>query len=216
MLKLCGFAVSNYYNKVKLALLEKDVPFSEDLNWATKDEATLASSPLGKVPFIVTDAGPLAESQVIMEYIEAQYPAKPLIPADAYEAAKVREVCTFLETHLELVARRLYPFAFFGKERDEAVAASVRKELTRNIAAFAKLTKFEPFIAGPTYTMADCAAYVHLPVLSMACKAVYAEDLLAALPTKPYLAMMGERESSRKVNADRKINQALMAQRTKA
>lgn len=33
MLKLCGFAASNYYNKVKLALLEKGVPFEEVLAW---------------------------------------------------------------------------------------------------------------------------------------------------------------------------------------
>ena len=31
MLTLCGFAVSNYYNKVKLALLEKGIPFNEEL-----------------------------------------------------------------------------------------------------------------------------------------------------------------------------------------
>ena len=31
MITLCGFAVSNYYNKVKLALLEKGVPFNEEL-----------------------------------------------------------------------------------------------------------------------------------------------------------------------------------------
>ena len=33
MFKLCGFAGSNYYNKVKLALLEKGVPFEEELAW---------------------------------------------------------------------------------------------------------------------------------------------------------------------------------------
>jgi glutathione S-transferase len=146
MITLVGFATSNYYNKVKLALLEKEVPFSEQLNWATKDEATLLSSPLGKVPFVMTDNGPLAESQVIMDYLEAKYPAKPLIPADPYAAAKVREICAFLELHLELVARRLYPFAFFGKPRDEAVAESTKKELVRNIAAFAKMTKFSPYL----------------------------------------------------------------------
>ncbi|WP_420841196.1 glutathione S-transferase N-terminal domain-containing protein, partial [Aquiflexum gelatinilyticum] len=28
---LCGFSLSNYYNKVKLALLEKGIPFEEEL-----------------------------------------------------------------------------------------------------------------------------------------------------------------------------------------
>jgi len=31
MLTLCGFAASNYYNKVKIALLEKGVDFQEEL-----------------------------------------------------------------------------------------------------------------------------------------------------------------------------------------
>ena len=99
---LCGFAVSNYYNKVKLALLEKGVDFQEELNWATKDEATLAASPLGKVPFVRTEHGPISESQVIMEYIEDRYPAHPLMPADPYQRAKVRELVQYLELHLEL------------------------------------------------------------------------------------------------------------------
>lgn len=215
MLKLVGFAVSNYYNKVKISLLEKGVPFDEELNWATKDPQTLDASPLGKVPFLITDQGPLAESQVIIDYIEAKYPLPALVPVDPYKAAKVRELCTFLELHLELVARRLYPFAFFGTERNEGVAVAVRKELERNIAAFSKLTKFSPYIAGDSLTIADCAAYVHLPVLVMATKAVYGEDLLAALPVKPYLALMGERASIQKVNADRKANQAMMASRPK-
>ncbi|WP_204350045.1 glutathione S-transferase N-terminal domain-containing protein, partial [Serratia marcescens] len=29
MITLCGFPMSNYYNKVKLALLEKGIPFTE-------------------------------------------------------------------------------------------------------------------------------------------------------------------------------------------
>ena len=28
MITLCGFAVSNYFNKVKIALLEKNIPFT--------------------------------------------------------------------------------------------------------------------------------------------------------------------------------------------
>jgi glutathione S-transferase len=211
MITLVGFAASNYYNKVKLALLEKNIPFSEQLNWATKDETTLMASPLGKVPFLMTEDGPLAESQVIMDYLEAKYPATPLIPSDPYAAAKVRELCTFLELHLELVARRLYPFAFFGKPKDEAVAAATKKELVRNIAAFSKMTQFSPYLAGAEFSMADCAGLVHLPVLQMVGKAVYAEDLLADLPIKPYLELLSQRSTVQKVNADRKVNQAEMA-----
>ena len=33
MLTLCGFSASNYYNKVKLALMEKQIAFEEELAW---------------------------------------------------------------------------------------------------------------------------------------------------------------------------------------
>ena len=72
MLVLCGFPISNYYNKVKLALLEKGVEFSEEeVKTGSKDPAVLAASPLAKIPFIRTDAGTLCESQPILEYIES-------------------------------------------------------------------------------------------------------------------------------------------------
>ncbi len=60
MLKLCGFAASNYYNKVKLALLEKGVPFEEVTAWVGETDTT--ASPLGKVPYLLTDDGPISES----------------------------------------------------------------------------------------------------------------------------------------------------------
>ena len=213
MIKLVGFAVSNYYNKVKLALIEKGVPFTEELNWADKDEATLACSPLGKVPFIVTEQGPLCESQVIVDYLEQAYPAHPLVPADPYQAAKIRELSTFIELHLELVARRLFKEAFFGGKVSDQTKAEVREELDRAIPAFARLAKFAPYVGGDTFTIADCSALVCLPLVSQATKAIYGEDLLAGLPVRDYLKAMGTRESMVRVNADRKANLELRAAR---
>ena len=210
MLVLCGFAVSNYYNKVKLALLEKGVPFTEErVHPRDRTEALMQGSPLGKVPYIRTEHGTLCESQAILDHIEALYPAPPLMPADAWQAAKVRELITFIDLHLELVARELYPKAFFGGELSDANAARIRKLLERNIAAFAKLASFAPYVAGATFTQADCAAWTSLPLVSMATKIVYGEDLLAAagIDWKPYAKMIGERPAAQKVTADRKVDQ---------
>ena len=213
MITLHGFAVSNYYNKVKLAMLEKGLAFDETLNWATKDPATLARSPLGKVPFVEVDGVPLAESQVILEYLEDAHPQPPLMPADPLARAKVRELTAFLELHLELVARRLYPQAFFGGTVAPELIEATGKELRRNLDAFMRLAKFSPFVAGETLTMADCAAVVHLPLLSMVTRSIYGEDWLAGSPSKAYLAMMKERPAMQRIEADRKANQAQMASR---
>ena len=75
MITLCGFAISNYYNKVKLALLEKGIAFSEEtVLTGSTDEAVLSVSPLAKVPFVRTPDGPLCESQVIVDWLEVAHP----------------------------------------------------------------------------------------------------------------------------------------------
>ena len=210
MLVLCGSPVSNYYNKVKIALLEKGVPFTEELvKTGSKDEAVLSATPLGKIPFIRTEDGVLCESQVILDYIERRYPNPPLLPADPFQAAKVRELITFVDLHLELVARELYPKAFFGGELSEANGARIQKLLKKNIAGFMRLAKFSPYVAGATFTQADCAAWASLPLVSMATRAAFGEDLLAAagIDWKPYSKLVNERASAQKVVADRKAEQ---------
>ncbi|RUP30859.1 MAG: glutathione S-transferase [Curvibacter sp.] len=214
MLKLCGFAASNYYNKVKLALLEKGLPFEEELAWV--GEVDLQASPLGKVPYLKTEHGALSESAVICEYIEQTHPAHPLLPSDPFAAAKVRELITYLELHLELVARNLYPQAFFGGQVSEGTREKISAQLEKNIAAFAKLARFDqPFIAGDQFSLADCTAIVHLPLISGATKIVYGRDYLADLPVRDYLKRMGERPHVQKINADRKANTELMMSRRK-
>ena len=203
MLKLCGFAASNYYNKVKLVLLEKDVPFEECVTLGTPKTEILPKSPLGKVPYLETEDGTLAESQVLVNYIEARYPQPALLPADPFRAAKVQELIMFMELHLELVVRELYGEAFFGGSASDSTRQRVRKQLDKNIAAFARLAKFSPYVAGDEFTLADCVAVCHLPLAISATKKIYGEDLLAALPVKDYLKRMGERPAVAKINADR-------------
>jgi len=206
MITLCGFSLSNYYNKVKMVLLEKGVPFVEEtVNTGSKDEAVLGCSPLGKVPFIRTEHGALCESQAIVDYLEAVFPNPSLVPADPWQAAKVHELITFIDLHLELVARELYSKAFFGGEISDSDAARIRKRLEKNIGGFKRLAKFAPYVASDRFTQADCAAFVSLPLVSLATKIVYGEDLLAAagIDWKPYSKLVGERPSAQRVVADR-------------
>jgi glutathione S-transferase len=211
MLVLCGSSISNYYNKVKLALLEKGVDFSEQyVATGGSDEAVLGASPLAKIPFLRTDRGPLCESQAILEYIESTWPEPSLLPRDPFAAAKVRELAIYVDLHLELVARDLYPKAFFGGSLSDGNAARIRTALERNIAAFKRLARFAPYVAGDSFTQADCSAWNSLPLVSMTTRAIYGEDLLAAagIDLKSYTRLVGERPSAQKVAADRKAEQA--------
>ncbi|NCT83106.1 MAG: glutathione S-transferase [Comamonadaceae bacterium] len=211
MITLCGIPLSNYYNKVKLTLLEKGIPFDEEyVKTHSHDEAVLSCSPLGKVPFIKTPQGALCESQVIVDYLEAAYPDTPrLMPADPWQAAKVRELITYVELHLELVVRELYAEAFFGGQVSDGTKQRVARVLPANIQAFKRLARFGPYLAGEQFTLADCAGWVSLPLVGMATKIIYGEDLLQAggVDWKPYAKLIGERPTAQRVAADRKADQ---------
>ncbi|MEY2621896.1 MAG: hypothetical protein RIT26_1716 [Pseudomonadota bacterium] len=213
-LKLCGFSLSNYYCQLKLQLLEKGVPFEEELVWAGNTHPKLIGrSPMGKVPFLDTEHGPISESVACAEYIEQRWPQPALLPADPFAAAKVREIILYLDLHIELVARELYGEAFFGGKATEETKARVRRLLPKGVAALARLARFEPFVAGPEFGLADCAAAIHLPLAALACKKVLGEDLVTpALPAlTDYMALVNARATLQKVNADRKQNAADMA-----
>ena len=215
MLKLCGFHISNYFNKARLALLEKGIEFEMDADCRpSQDEAFVARSPMGKVPFLELDGKTLIESDVICEYLEDAYPQKPLLPRDPLERARVRELITVMELHLELVVRRLYPFVFFGKPPVEDVKQSVEKALPKGLRTLKSRARFAPYIAGSEFTLADCAAFVHLPLVSLSTKLAYGRDFLEDLPqVKPYIKQLAERPAFKRVSEDRKAAQAALAKK---
>jgi glutathione S-transferase len=213
MLKLCGFHISNYFNKVRIAMLEKGLDFELDPSCSpSQKEDFLARTPLGKIPFLEVDGQHLVESQVICEYLEDAYPQKPLYPRDPLARARVRELIAIMELHMELVARRLYRSVFFGGgAASDELKRSVQTELGKGVRALRMRARFDPYIAGPELTLADCAASVHLPIISVATRLAYGQDLLESMPQlKPYLKLVGERPAFRQVHEDRKAAQAAM------
>lgn len=210
MIKLYGFALSNYYNKVKLVMLEHDIAFEEVVTPLPLGEAQLAQSPGGKVPYIETETGFLCESEVIVEYLAARFPDKRIFAADAWQAAKERELIAFIDTHLELNVRELYAEAFFGGKVSDGVKALMEKRLRRYVASFAQLAKFAPYVAGERFGVADAAAYVSLPIVGLATQTIYGSDFLveAGIDWRAYIKLIGERPAAQRVATDRKAYSA--------
>jgi glutathione S-transferase len=144
---------------------------------------------------------------VIVDWIEAAYPTPALLPADPFAAAKVRELTTFIDWHLEIAARQLYGMAFFGMPApSDADLARIRKQIERAIQGFEQLARFAPYVAGDTFTQADLSAFNSLGLVGMVTQKAYGVDLLAAagVDYKPYLKRVGERASGQRIVADRK------------
>jgi glutathione S-transferase len=167
------------------------------------------------VPFLEVDGKTLVESDVICEYLEDAFPQKPLLPRDPLARAQVRELITILELHVELVARRLYGQLFFGRPPvSEQTRQAIEKDLSKGMRALASRAKFAPYIAGAELTLADCAAAVHLPLVSLTTRKAFDRDFLEAMPqVKPYLEMLGKRPAFLKANEARKAAQAAPAKK---
>jgi glutathione S-transferase len=205
VITLCGFGVSNYYNKLKLLMLEKGIPFTERLMYPWQRDAFLQSSPLGKIPFIETEFGGLSESQAIAEFLEERFPGLPMYPADLFERAKCREIIQHLELNCEWVARRLYREAFFGGRVSHEVKEDVRVKLISGLKAVGRLSKFSPYILGDRFTAADCAAFIHFTMITLATQKIYGDDFVAsALPqAADFLRLMNVRPHVQAMMRDR-------------
>lgn len=120
---------------------------------------------------------------------------------------------TFVDLHLELVARDLYKEAFFGGTVTDATKGRVEKLLTRHIAGFKRLAKFEPFLRGDRFSVADIAGFVSLPLVGMTTQIIYGRDFLldAGVDWKSYMKAVGERPAAQRVTADRKAYVAATA-----
>ena len=204
MLKLYGFAVSNYYNMVKLALLEKGVPFEEVVFFPGHTSEALAVSPRGKVPVLGVEQGFVNETSVILEYIEQTQSGLSLLPADPFERAQVLALAREIELYIELPARTCYPEAFFGMSVPDAIKDKARAELLQGIASLARHGKFAPYVAGATLSVADLYFYYSVNLACAVGHKVFDLDLLAELPAaKALLQRFEQNPHVQRIEADR-------------
>lgn len=205
MLKLYGFPLSNYYNMVKIALLEKGIEFELVDAHPSQDDDYLSNSPMGKVPCLETPQGFLSETNVICEYLEDTGEGVALLPTDPYERAKVRELMKEIELYIELPARSCYAEAFFGGTVSDAVKEKAKTDLSKGIACLKRNGKFAPYIAGSDLTYADFFFMYSMFLAGIVGKKLLDMDIYSDFgEAKELIASLNERDSAQQVSADQK------------
>jgi len=110
MLKLYHNDMSSCAQKVRFVLHEKQLQWEgEELDLRRGDqmsESFLAINPKGLVPTLVHDGHVLAESNVIIEYLNEAFPNPPLLPDEPISRARARLWMKKLDDgiHLETIA----------------------------------------------------------------------------------------------------------------
>ncbi|TKY74413.1 Glutathione transferase GST 23 [Spatholobus suberectus] len=127
-LTLIGFWGSPFALRVKWALELKGIRYQyveEDLS--NKSAMLLQYNPVyKKVPVLVHDGKPLAESLVILEYIDETWEQNPLLSHDPYEKAKARFWSRFVDE--KCVPAVMATFSKGGEEQQKA-AQEARENL---------------------------------------------------------------------------------------
>jgi glutathione S-transferase len=159
-MKLIGSYTSPYARKVRIALLEKNLPceFINDPPWEAATHVP-DFNPLGKVPALVTDAGDvLFDSNILLDYLELQGGNIALYPADRRDALVVRQLVTLADgicdAGVAIVVEGRRPA---DKQVPEWIARQQGK-IDRGLAALERQATAREFLFGTQFSAADVAA----------------------------------------------------------
>ena len=162
-LVLYGHLFSSYAQKVLMALYENDTPFEfRSLGPDTPEYSAewMKRWPLRKFPLLVDGARNIAESSIIIEYLQLTHPGRVrFLPTDPMTALDVRFLDRFFDLHVMAPFQHAVGGALTGdpvKRREGLAHAAEKLEL-----AYAWLEGYLPgetWAAGAEFTLADCAA----------------------------------------------------------
>ena len=202
MLKLHGLVISNYYNIVKLALLEKGFDFEEVRAAPSQEEQFLSMSPMGKIPVLEAREGFLSETSAILEFLEEINHEIPLLPEDHYARSKVRELMKVFELYVDLAIRPHIGAVFGWHELDEARVPGSKALLEQGLAAVERMTSFEPYLLGSEFGAADIYGYYILDLAQVVAQQLFEQDIYSSMPgLTQWRDKIAARPLTRKVDA---------------
>lgn len=202
-LALHGYPVSNYFNAARAALIEKGASFEIVLTRAGQDHAFLHHSAMGKIPYLRTPFGSIAETVAILEYIEDAVPGVALYPADAFDRARARQIINVVQIYVEAPLRTLFPGVFMGGINSPETIVSARSVIDRAVRALGYLVSPAPFLTGAQLTYADLFAFYTFDVGERVSQFVWDESLIDRMPgLREWFATLAARPSSRAVLSD--------------
>ncbi|MBA0761811.1 hypothetical protein Gotri_024402 [Gossypium trilobum] len=153
--KLHGMWASPFSRRVELALKLKAIPYQyieEDLS--NKTPSLLRYNPVHKkVPVLVHNDKPVAESMVIIEYMDETWENNPFLPRDPYERAMARFYAKFIDDKLLPTLAKLGQTA--GKEKEETI-----KEIHEQLKVLEDKLKGKQFFGGQRIGYLDIVAMI--------------------------------------------------------
>jgi len=167
MIKLFEHPLSPYAQKVKIALIEKGIPFETAMPdlLSGGDAAFRAANPRLEVPALVDGDASVFDSTIILEYIEDKWPKPPLLPAAPVERARARTLEEICDTQYEAINWGLFEIRVFGRAKgalaDEMIARA-GKQIAGMNAYLERALGGAEYFHGAQFGWADLSVIPHV------------------------------------------------------
>jgi glutathione S-transferase len=170
MLKIYGALLSPFVRKVRCVLTEKQVAYElVATNPFDKSGDFLRRSPLGRIPALEDEQGrALADSTVIVEYLEERFPNPALFPRDPYDRARVRWFDEYADGGMapsltaKVFFQRVISARVIKGGCDEAIVQSALKELPTFLTYLEGELRGHQYLVAGTFTLADVSVACQL------------------------------------------------------
>lgn len=142
MITIHGVSLSPFARKVLFGLEYKEIAYEQVPVFPGDDsEAFSAISPLKKIPVIEDDGFTVPDSSIILRYLEARYPDKPLYPEDPQQQATACFIEEYADTKLMECCAGLFRQKFlnpnlFNTPTDEDVVQGILTETLPPVLAY--------------------------------------------------------------------------------
>ncbi len=158
-MKLIGSYTSPYVRKISVILLEKGLSF-QLINAAPweEDARVIAVNPLGKVPVLVTAQGEaIFDSPIIAQYLELICPEPALLPADALQALRVRQLEALADGVTDAAMAIVRECRRQADRQNEDFILHQREKIRRGLTALELSARGARWLNTPALSLADIA-----------------------------------------------------------
>jgi glutathione S-transferase len=168
MFTLISATPSPFARKVRIALIEKGLPFKlqTEVPW-DKTTTTPRHNPLEKLPILILDDGSsVYESSFILQYLEWTHPTPPLLPAALDEKIAARRFEVLCDGVCDAVVLALFE-KLRGAEGSPEWLDRQRRKIEGGVREMARLVGTRTFAVGDGFSLGDIAVVTALGYVSV-------------------------------------------------
>lgn len=177
-MKLYASPASSFSRKIRVMLIEKNVPHAVEMINLWEPNDLKQTNPLGKVPALRLDDGRvLIDSPLIADYVDSAFPIPRFIPEDRDWRLEVRRWEALADGTMDAVSASLYEMRFHDEaRRSRDWLERQRGKIDAGLIALEEMLDNRTWCVGDAISLADIAIACHLGFIMLRASQFFPQD----------------------------------------